>query len=213
MNSHERRMLERRWEREHGEKPKVHPKPESPPRLNWWQHLTRVSGWAWAFVVGASVVLTFFILWSDVTNNPRGRLKDDDPFSTLFSVTNEGTFAIKNVRFSCHMNDLEITNYRIRLVDQEGAADPRGEPEIRGRKGQDVDCALGSMGIPMRPPPGGPTPEYHVADITLTVCYRPRFWPWETKQSERFIGRTDGTHKIVEWSHQATNVGESFECP
>ena len=99
------------------------------------------------------------------------------------------------------------------LIDQEGAADPRSEPEIRGRKSRDVDCVPGSMGYGMKPPPGGPTPEYRVADITLTVCYRPRFWPWETKQSERFIGRTDGSHKIVEWSHQATDVGKSFECP
>jgi len=120
-------------------------------------------------VVIAATILAFFIFWSDVTINPRGRLKDDDLFSTLFTVTNEDTFGIKSVRFSCHMNDLEITNYSIRLIDQEGAADPRSEPEIRGRKGQDVDCVPGSMGYGMKPPPGGPTPEYRVADITLIV--------------------------------------------
>jgi len=167
----------------------------------------------WGLVVGAATILAFFLFWSDVTITPRGRLKNDDLFSTLFTVTNEGTFAIRNVRFSYRMNDLEISNYGIRLKDQEGTADPRGEPEIRGRKGQDVDCVPGSMGIPIRPPPGGPTPQYRVADITLTACYRPRFWPWETKQSERFIGRTDGSHKIVEWSHQASDVGKSFDCP
>src|SRR5438552_2149073 len=167
-------MLERRWEREHGEKPVARTKPEPPPQnRSWWQHVTRVSGWLWAFVVGIATVLTFLIFWSDVTIDPRGRLKSDDLFSTLFTVTNEGTFVIKNVRFSCHMNNLVITNYRIQLIDQEGAADPRGEPEIRGRKGQDVDCVPGSLGYGMKPPPGGPTPEYENADITLTVCYRP----------------------------------------
>ena len=208
-------MLERRWEREHGEKPMARAKSEPSPPLprSWWQHVTRVSGWGWGLVVIAATILAFFIFWSDVTINPRGRLKDDDLFSTLFTVTNEGTFAIKNVRFSCHMNSLEIRNYHILLKDQEGVADPRGEPEIRGRKSQDVDCAPGVMGVKMVPPPGGPAPEYHVADITLTACYRPRFWPWQTKQSERFIGRTDGSHKIVEWSHQASDVGKSFECP
>jgi hypothetical protein len=163
-----------------------------------------VSGWVWGAVVGASVVLTFFVLWSDVTITPRVKLQEDDPFSTLFTITNEGTFAIENARFSCHMNHLEIRNYHIALIDQEGAADPPGESEIAGRKSQDVDCAPGVMGVRMAPPPGGPAPEYHSADITVTVFYRPRFWPWETKQSERFIGRTDGSHRIVEWSHQAS---------
>ncbi len=84
-------MLERRWDREHGEKPMARPKSESPPppRRSWWQHVTRVSGWGWGLVVIAATILAFFIFWSDVTINPRGRLKDDDLFSTLFTVTNE----------------------------------------------------------------------------------------------------------------------------
>jgi hypothetical protein len=63
---------------------------------------------------------------SDITITPRVRLDPVDPFSTLFTVTNDGVFPIKNVTFSCHMNYVEIHNYRFAVHDQDGSIDPKG---------------------------------------------------------------------------------------
>jgi hypothetical protein len=151
----------------------------------------------------ATIAALFLVFRSDVTITPRVRLDPADPFSTLFTVTNEGILRIEGVKFSCHMNTVEIHNYRFAVVDQDGSTDPKEEPAIAARKSQDVACLFGAVGLPIKPPPNSPPPEYHVADITLIVSYRPYFW-WRRTESERFIGRTDGHGKIVEWSHQAS---------
>lgn len=155
-----------------------------------------------ALVRTQSCVDGFLAFRSDVTINPRVRLDTNDPFSTLFTITNEGFFSIEDVGFSCHMNYVEIHNYRFAVQDVDGSTDPKGEPSIEARKSQDVACKFGAIGVPIKPPPNSPPPEYHVADITLTVSYHPHFW-WRRTQSERFIGRTNGHGKIIEWSHQA----------
>jgi hypothetical protein len=143
------------------------------------------------------------VFTSDVTITPRVRLDPSDPFSTLFTVTNEGAFPIENVAFACHLNYVEIRNYKIATRDQDALVDPNREPEIKGRKSQDVVCIFGVLGgVRIITPPNGPAPDYHAADITLTVSYRPYFWK-RTIQSQRFVALTDGHGKIVEWAHQA----------
>jgi hypothetical protein len=153
-------------------------------------------------MVFVSVLLAFLIFRSNVSFTPRARLVPNDPFSTLFTVTNEGVFDIKDLRFACHMNYVEIQNYRFAIKNLDGAIDPGGEPEIAAHKSQDVTCLFGTMGRETRTDPNGPLPHYGVADITLCASFRPFFWT-RRKQMERFIGRTDGHGNIVEWSHQA----------
>jgi hypothetical protein len=169
--------------------------------------ITRIGIRAWATIgvigVLATIAALFLVFRSDLTITSRVRLDPVDPFSTLFTVTNEGILPIEGVKFSCHMNTVEIYNYRFAVVDQDGPTDPKEEPAIAARKSQDVTCLFGAVGLPIKPPPNGPPPEYNFADITLIVSYRPYFW-WRRTESERFIGRTDGLGKIVEWSHQAS---------
>jgi hypothetical protein len=168
-----------------------------------WGAVARVSVWAWALVAGASVVLAFLIFRSDVSFTPRTRLDPGDPFSTLFTVTNEGAFDIEDVRFACHMNDVIESAPNMRVLRLDGAVDPQTEPDIKPHKSQDVRCYFGVSGgrIVFNPPNRLP-PHYNVADITLCASFRPFFWS-RRKQMERFIGRTDGHGNIVEWSHQA----------
>jgi len=160
----------------------------------------------WGLIVAFATLVTIFcgflIIRSDVTITPHVRLDPADPFSMLYTVTNEGSFVIKDVGFSCHMNHVEVHNYMFAVHDLPGSTDPKGEPEVAARKSQDVACLFGAAGWPIKTSPNGPPPEYHSADITLIVSYRPHFW-WRRIQSERFIGRTNGHGKIVEWSHQA----------
>ena len=154
---------------------------------------------------GVSVLLSLLsllVLRSDVSITRGTRLDPADPFSTLLTVTNEGAFDIEDVRFTCHMNDVEVRNYLVDVRNLDGATDPRWEPEIKPHKSQDVTCLFGMAGVAMRPSPNGPPLDYGAADITLCASFRPYFW-WRRTQSERFIGRTDGHGKIVEWSHQA----------
>jgi hypothetical protein len=167
-----------------------------------WDKLARLSGWTWAVIGGVSILLSLLLPFlADVSFTPRTRLDPTDPFSTLFTVTNEGVFDIEDVRFACHMNDVEEIRYLVTVQNLDGATDPKWEPEIKPHKSQDVACLFGVAGVAMRPSPNGPPAEYRVADITLCASFRPSFW-WRRKQSERFIGRTDGQGKIVEWSHQ-----------
>jgi len=157
----------------------------------------------WAGIGALAILTAYLVFTSDVTITPRVRLDPSDPFSTLFTVTNEGAFPIENVTFSCHLNYVEIRNYMVATRDQDALVDPNREPEIEGRKSQDVVCIFGVLGgVRIITPPNGPAPDYHAADITLTVSYRPYFWK-RTTQSQRFVALTDGHGKIVEWAHQA----------
>jgi hypothetical protein len=159
----------------------------------------------WAGVAAASVLiglLGFVVLRSDVNINPTVRLDLNDPFSTLFVITNEGAFSIHNVQFSCHMNDVEVRNYHLLVTDQPAPVDPPGEPSIEAHNSQDVTCFFGAMGMKIGTPRNSPRPIYNVADITLSVSYRPSFW-WRRTKSQRFIARTDGHGHIVQWSHQS----------
>src|SRR5438270_4843685 len=78
----------------------------------------------WSLIVAFATIITiacgFLILRSDVTITPRVKLDLADPFSTLYTVTNEGIFPIKDVVFSCHMNEVEIQNYRFAVVNSDG---------------------------------------------------------------------------------------------
>lgn len=171
---------------------------KAPSMLTRFRQLGMI-GWS---LLAAVITLTGLLVFrSDVTIAPRVRLDPQDPFSTLYTVTNEGFFPIKDVQFSCRMNDAEIHNY-MWAVKGESVTDPKSEPEIHARKSQDVVCLFGVAGNQLKPAPNAPPFEYRTADITLTVSYRPQFWLSRT-QSERFIARTDGHGKIVEWSHQA----------
>jgi hypothetical protein len=134
-----------------------------------------------------------------VSFTPRTRLNPDDPFSTLFTVTNDGAFDIENIQFACHMNYvLEDTQY-VRVIGLDGGIEPESKPEIKPHKSQDVSCAFGFASAPVNW--GGKIPHYAAADITLCASFRPYLW-WRRKQSERFVGRIDRNGNIVEWSHE-----------
>lgn len=160
----------------------------------------------WALIVAIATIVTIAagipLLRSDVTIVPRVRLDPVDPFSTLYTVTNEGTFAIEDVRFTCHMNDVVVRNYKWEVRDLDGSTDPKMEYEVAARKSQDVACLFGAAELPIETAPNAPILEYGKADITMIVSYRPKLW-WRRTQSERFIARTDGHGHIVDWSHQA----------
>jgi hypothetical protein len=170
-----------------------------------WRRLHNLGRHVGAIIVMASVLiglLGLLVFRSDVTINPTVRLNASDPFSTLFVITNEGEFSIVNVKFFCHMNYVEVRNYRFLVTDQPAPIDPTSEPNIEAHNSQDVTCFFGAMGTKIVAPPNGPRPIYNYADITLSVSYRPYFW-WSRTKSQRFIARTDGNGNIVQWSHQS----------
>jgi len=179
---------------------------KQPPTVwNWlsraWNWLSRARRWGSALVVGISVLLAYLVFRADVNFTPQTRLDPNDPFSTLFTVTNENAFDIENVRFACHMNYVEVSNYRIASRDQDGSinlgdTNLKEVPEIGSHQGQDAICEFGVAGVPVRIPPNGPPLVYNVADITLCASFRPHFW-WRRKQWQRFVGLTDGHGNIV----------------
>lgn len=126
---------------------------------------------------------------NDVTITSRTRLEATDPFSTLFTVTNEGSSPIDDVRFHCFIHYVEERYYKWAFQDQEGFVDPKSEPVIEGRQHQDITCSPGVWGKPLIWPPNGPKPDYHAVDFQLSVTYKPRYWHWQLTTCHRFIGR------------------------
>jgi len=180
------------------------PQPSLTVRVwSWICGVSRVG--LFVFTFGSVIVgyLAVTLLRNDATIVPRTRLETTDPFSTLFTVTNEGTFPIDDVRFHCFIHYVEERHYKWAFQDQQGFIDPRMEPVIEGRQHQDVTCEPAVMGARLSWPPNGPKPDYHAVDFQLSVTYKPRYWPWQLTTCERFIGRINGQGQLVDWSYQA----------
>lgn len=200
-----------RWYKRH---PKAKPPAQKPSKTQpetvqprWWN---RVGGSTWAIIVAASVLLSFLVFRADVSFTPRARTDPNDPFSTLFTVTNESAFDIEDGYFACHMNNVAVPNYGLAVRDLDGSVGPHYVHEIGAHKSQDVLCHFGAAGHAFVAATNAPAFEYSVADITLCASFRPYLW-FRRREWERFVAVTDGHGKIVDWAHDANSSDCSWQ--
>jgi hypothetical protein len=171
------------------------------PSSSWAVRFRAIINGFWALIVGLSVITAFIVFRSDVTFETGERLNPDDPFSTQFVVSNEGSFPIEDVRLSCRINNL-TTPDQPKIENQDGSTEPTNVAAIEARKREGFFCRVGKTGEGEVPAARGSVPEYRTADITLTASYRPYFWGRRT-QSERFRGLVGAKGNITTWGPQA----------
>jgi hypothetical protein len=165
--------------------------------------LTAFVSRSWKIIVGASSVvgliggLMYFA--ARVTVSSLTPLNPTDPFSTPFSISNDGAFSIYDVEFSCSLNDVKFPNGGGMSNLSVGGY---GLPPIKvieaGEKAT-YQCLIGSQ----------ETPKGSQADIHVVVSYQPKFIPCRIDKPYRFVMK-QGSDKQWYWFQQP--VSESFNA-
>jgi len=172
------------------------PKPK-PTFLSRFWHVLSIVAVVFGLVTGA------LVFKSSVTIDPQLLRDPSNPFTTSFTVTNDGVFDIEPT-FACRMNHVELRGtYNILFRGGlDAAITPLREPKIGAHKSQDITCQFGVNGQPIVFPINFPPAVFGDLDITIVVTYRSRFWP-KTTEFQRFRAQCDGHGKIVGWSHES----------
>lgn len=145
--------------------------------------------WAWKFVAFALVLLgavatVYFFTWR-LSVTPGVTLKDSDPFKTMFILQNDGQFPVYDVEFSCLTNFVKYPkgNKVTQLYERSETFDI---PKLGANEKTSTPCLFD---VYVYLPP-------ITADISLTVKYRPGFYPFHKTQHFRFLAarRDDGSY-------------------
>ena len=134
-----------------------------------------------------------YSLLPKLTVMPSDRLDPDDPFSTIFLVSNDGVLPVHSVEFSCvgdyvkYPNDIEL--FRNTSIEYT----PIRETIDAGDK-VPVPCPAAGIIAASKDEP------VRKAGITLKVMYRPDWW-WSSHEKKEFhfiglIDRNDTVHWV-----------------
>ena len=167
------------------------------PSQSQQAHLKSLSAFvrrSWKIIVGVSSVvgliggLMFFA--SRVTVSSLSPLNRNDPFSTPFSISNDGVFPIYDVKFHCYFKDIAF-------------------PEGGGFSGFSVEETV----PPIQIIEAGEKATYKCllsvpnassgsqADIYVVASYQPKFLPYRTEKPYRFVMQ-QGSDKQWYWFGQ-----------
>lgn len=104
----------------------------------------------------------------------------DDPFSTPFTVSNDGPLSLFNVEFLCELNDVQTDRY-VRFQGGKFFAITNtafvAKKMLPAQK-NDVPCSFRSVFAGFGP--------ITTADISINIRFRPAFVPWHTNRRFRF---------------------------
>lgn len=145
--------------------------------------------WAWKVLgvglvlLGAMATLYFFTWRLSVT--PGGSLKDKDPFKTMFILQNDGQFPVYDVTFSCFTNAVKYPN-SISVEEHQETYETFDIPKLEANAQTSAPCSF-DVHIPFA---------VITADISLTIKYRPSFYPFYKTQHFRFLAarKDDGSY-------------------
>ncbi len=178
-----------------------------PPRSSWALRFRTIINGFWALIAGLSVITAFIVFRSDVTFETGAWLDPNDPFTALFSVNNEGSFPIENVKLSCHINYLTTFDQSVEITSKDGKdgfTDVTAIPDLKARDKQDVSCLWENAPKSLKILAASKSvPKYTAAVITLTASYRPYFWGRRT-QFQQFRARAGAEGNLVVWSPEAS---------
>jgi hypothetical protein len=152
---------------------------------------------SWKILVAAGTILglitaiLYFTARVSVTPGPILKASDPsiaDPFTTTFTLSNDGAFSIYNLEFSCVHN-------RIVVNDSTGPVsviNTRGTDEFYDWNVEEVRASEKTSTICYFPP-------YDIrdADVSIEVVYRPSFSFWRKTQQFRFVTEihSDGSYQ------------------
>jgi hypothetical protein len=152
----------------------------------------------WKLVVGAGVLLGLWIaLRPDVSAQPNVVLDPSDPFSEIFTVSNDGNLSLYAVRLSCMLNHMNVRS----RTGEVGASVNNTVvtlsnieiPEISAKTGVSAECPVSGairFGSPVQ-----------LSDLTINivVSYRPPLW-YRREKRICFHGAKD-SRGFVHWIH------------
>ena len=192
MGRRERREQQRQLQRLRREQQRI---AAATPRPRWWRKLFSGTN----VVVGA--VITFltllggwFLFHPYVSLHPDQRLNPSDPFSTEFTITNEGNFNIRDLTSTCIFGNVETTHN----VGMYGLARPslKSIPRIEPKLSSTIECLSFIGGI------GAGAGNVRTADIALRVEYRQNWWPVKMTEVYRFEGKAGYRwHRSLDSAH------------
>jgi hypothetical protein len=125
-----------------------------------------------------------------ISVSPIATLDPSDPFATKFSVSNEGSLAIKDVRLSCLANAKAKTaeGGRMEMMDSTSYMG-----NIGNLAANDKATARCNIRIKIN--------EWLTGDMLVTVEYSPSFYPWRQTRKFRFVGER-GSDDVLHWFQQ-----------
>lgn len=108
---------------------------------------------------------------------PGETLRTSNPFTTVFVLHNEGQFPMYGIDFDCTANNVLYAN-NVRAINNTGKASPFTVPRLEANAKTSTPCYLPiDLGKPL------------MAEVTVSVSYRPSFFPFRRTARFRFIAR------------------------
>lgn len=182
-----------------GQRKKEKPKNKKPQSIkrNWQNSFLKIKTWSlrtWTLIVSIGTIIGFvsslMFFASRITVSSLNSLDPSDPFSTPFSISNDGAFSIYNVEFRCHFKDVSFPRgggfkgFSVQDDSPPIAVIEAGEKATTKCVIFAPNISIGSQG-----------------DIYVVVSYQPKFLPYRKEKLFRFIMK-QGSDKQWYWFQQ-----------
>jgi hypothetical protein len=166
--------------------------------------------YTWAALGVLSVLLgiagTIYGLSPKISVQSHGSLDPNDPFSTPFIITNEGTLPIHNVSSNYMVNNIKgvgvgeeekICDTCPKILGIGGFGSEDTEPIATIEAGEKTPLFVGAMKLTK--PNGGviDTAIATNAEIVITVKYRPDWIPWRQERQWKFMSTANVEGQLV----------------
>lgn len=133
-----------------------------------------------ALLIG--LVQGYFFFTSRLSASPGPAFRPSDPFTSAFTLSNDGQFSIYDVEFLCLHNQTDVET---RVSIQNIATNPRifNVQQVRANERTTTTCPRPALNTVER------------ADVSIVARYRPAFTFWQKTQRFRFVTaqQSDGT--------------------
>lgn len=140
----------------------------------------RASARVWALVVALGVVLgVAAAAYPRLSVSSSSPLNPTDPFSTGFTISNDGFFSIHDVKFACSLNDVKghVGEIPITIEDVEVDLDAPIS-KIEASEKATFKCRISFSQT---------APDLSVGDLSIDIDFRPAYVPMRMKKSYRFV--------------------------
>ena len=147
------------------------------------RHAGRPGKFALGVLAFAGTLVTLNSFRFDVSIDPYLTLNPNDPLETRFVLTNQGSYTINKVRYSCEFPGMKIPGVPAEdnVVGMNTVMFE--QPEMEAHEKVSLYCGGSSMTAEWL----NPTEPM----LQIRVSYRPSFWPFTKEGSARFLLKTD----------------------
>lgn len=141
-----------------------------------------------AILVILTAVSQFYFFSSRLSVEPGATLKASDPFTTIFTLHNEGQFSVYDVQFECSIDEVLYPN-NITAQDNVVTTDAFDIPELASNAKTSSPCYF----------PIEVSFDIITVTVSLRISYRPSFYPLRRTETFTFTGKpkTDGGYAWI----------------